>query len=98
MAVHEGFRVKWVWGRGVVLGAHELSSALKLQHKECFYFVLFFFLGLYLQHMEGPWLGVELELPAYTTATAAQDPSHICDLHHSSHHCWIFNPLSEARD
>ena len=49
--------------------------------------------------MEGPRLGVELELqmPAYTTATARQDPSHICDLNHSSWQCWItssfvFNP------
>ena len=37
--------------------------------------------------MEASRLGVELEelqLPAYTTATATPDPSHICDLHHSS--------------
>ena len=35
--------------------------------------------------MEGPRLGVELELQlqAYTTAMATPDPSHICDLHHS---------------
>uniref|UniRef100_A0A8D0X0T5 Actin-related protein 2/3 complex subunit 4 n=2 Tax=Sus scrofa TaxID=9823 RepID=A0A8D0X0T5_PIG len=26
------------------------------------------------------------------------DPSCICDLHHNSWHCWILNPLSEARD
>ena len=26
------------------------------------------------------------------------DPSHICNLHHSSHLCWILNPLSEAKD
>ena len=50
--------------------------------------------------MEVPGLGVksELQLPAYTTATAAQDPSPICDLHHSSQQPWILNPLSEARD
>ena len=36
--------------------------------------------------MEVPRLGVELELQllAYTIATATQDPSHICDLHHCS--------------
>ena len=36
--------------------------------------------------MEVPRLGVELELqpPAYTTATATQDPSHAWDQHHSS--------------
>ena len=34
---------------------------------------------------------------AYTTGTATQDPSHICDLHHSSRQCRILNPLSKAR-
>ena len=47
-----------------------------------------------------PRLGVELELQllAYATATATQDPSHIFDLHHSSWQPWIFNPLIKARD
>ena len=47
---------------------------------------LFFFLGLHSWQMDVPRLGVELELqlPAYTTATVKQDPSHICDLHHNS--------------
>ena len=37
-------------------------------------------------HMEVHRLGAELvlQLLAYTTATATQDPSHVCDLHHSS--------------
>ena len=52
------------------------------------YFVCLFacFVGLHLWHMEGPRLGIEseLHLPACTTATAMRDPSHICDLHHSS--------------
>ena len=50
--------------------------------------------------MEVPRLGVELELqlPAYTTATATRDLSCICDLHHSSQQCWIPHSLSEARD
>ena len=50
--------------------------------------------------MEVPSLGVELELqlPAYTTATATWDLSCVCDLHHSSRHCWILNLLREARD
>ena len=26
------------------------------------------------------------------------DPSHICDLHHSSRQRWVLNPLSAARD
>jgi len=55
-------------------------------HQFCqlLYFILFYFgfLGPYLQHMEVPRLGVklELQLPAYTTATATPDPSCICDL------------------
>ena len=63
-------------------------------------FIYFCFLGPHLQHMDIPGLGVELgmQLPTYTTATAKQDPSHICDLHHSSRQHWIPNPLNEARD
>ena len=59
----------------------------------------FSFLGPHSQHTEVPRLGVELELqlPAYTTATATRDPSHICDLHHSSWQCQILKPLSNAR-
>ena len=34
----------------------------------------------------------------YATATATGDPSHVCELHHSSWQRWILNPLSEARD
>ena len=58
------------------------------------------FLGPYLQHMEVPRLVVksELQLPAYATATAMQNPSHVCDLYHSSQQHRIFNPLGEARD
>ena len=50
--------------------------------------------------MDVPRLGVELELHllAYTTARAVPDPSHVCDLHHSSRQHWILNPLSEAKD
>ena len=58
------------------------------------------FLGLHLQHMEVPRLGVELELqlPAYTTAIATQDLSYICNLPHSSRQRQIPDPLSEARN
>ena len=56
--------------------------------------------GLYLWHMEVLRLGIESELqvPAYSTATATPDPSHLCDLHHSSQQCQVLNPLSEAGD
>ena len=65
-----------------------------------FFFFFFCFLGPHPQHMEIPRLGVKLELQpqAYTTATATWDPSHICNLYHSSQQHWIPNPLSEARD
>ena len=61
----------------------------------------FLFLGgQHLRHMEVPRLGVklELQLQAYTTATAITDPSHICDLCHSMWQCQIHNPLRKARD
>ena len=50
--------------------------------------------------MEIPRLGVklELQLPAYATATAMSGLSHTCNLHHSSRQCQIPDPLSEARD
>ena len=62
--------------------------------------IFHFFLGLHPWHMEVPWLGVELELQllAYTTATATPDPSHICVLYHSLQQCQILNPLDKARD
>ena len=61
---------------------------------------LFFFLGPHPWHMEVPRLGVlsKLWLPASVTATATQDLSCICDLHHCSQQHQILNPLSKARD
>ena len=60
-------------------------------------FFFFFFLVSHLWHLKVSGLGVklELQLPAYTTATAAQDLSHICDLHHSLWQDQILSPLSE---
>ena len=64
------------------------------------FFFFFFFLGPHPRHMEVPRLGVESEIQplAYTTATATQDPSRICDLYDSSQQCQMPDPLSEARD
>ena len=67
------------------------------------FFLSFFFLffsGPLPWHMEVPRLGVESgpQLPAYATATALWDLSHVRDLHHSSQQCRILNPLREARD
>ena len=75
-----------------------INSHLYWIWKKFFCFVLFCFLGPHLQHMEVSRLEVEWELPAYTTATAAPDPSHVCDPHYSSWQCQICNPLSEARN
>ena len=63
-------------------------------------YLLVVFLGLHLWHMQVPRLGAELELqlPAYTTATAMWDLSSICDLHQSSWQCRVLNPLNEARE
>ena len=46
--------------------------------------------------MQVPRLGVksELQLVAYTTATAMPDPSRVYSLHQSS---WVLNSMSEAR-
>jgi len=71
----------------------------------CVFFFLFCFVFFFLPFRaapathEGPRLGVksELWLPAYTTVTATRDPSHVCNLHHSSWQCRILNPLDEAR-
>ena len=64
------------------------------------YFFFFVFLGPHLCQMEVLWLEVtpELQLLVYTTATATQDLTHVCDLRHSSQQCQILNPLSKARD
>ena len=68
--------------------------------QQIFYFILLFFLGLHLWHMEFPRLRVqsELQLPAYARATATQDLSLICHLHLSSWQCQILDPLSKTRD
>ena len=61
---------------------------------------LFFPLGLNPWHTEVPRPGIklELQLPAYTTATAMPYLSCLCDLHHSSWQRQIAKPLIEARD
>ena len=66
-----------------------------------FLIFIFCFLGPHLWHMEVPrlWFESELQLLSYTTATATQDLSHVCNLHHSSRRQrQIFNPLSKAMD
>ena len=59
-----------------------------------------FFLMATPRHMEVPSLGLKLELQllAYSTATALLDANCIFDLHHSSWNTGSFNPLRKARD
>ena len=61
---------------------------------------VFVFLGLHLQHMEVPRPGVksELQVLAYTIATATPDLRHICDLCCTLQQCQILDPLREARN
>ena len=60
----------------------------------------FFFLRAVPTAYESPRLRVEseLQMQAYTTASATWDLSHICDLHYRSPQHPLLNPLSEARD
>ena len=76
------------------------DGATSWENMERGIFFFFFFLGPQLWHMDVPRLGVllELQLPAYTRATATRDLSRVCNLHHSSQQCRILNPLIEARD
>ena len=78
-----------------------LCSPIQHLEKEVWLWLFFFplFLGPHPWHLEVPRLGVESELclPAYATATATWDSSHVCNLLHSSQECWILKLLSEAR-
>ena len=73
---------------------------LRIMLRQIFVYKFFCFLGPHPQPMEVPRLRVklELQLPAYTTATATRDPSCVCEVHHSSQQCWILNPQSKTRD
>ena len=68
-----------------------------LQGKQIFFFV---FLGPHMRPYGSSQASVksELQLPAYTIATAMPDPSCVCNLHLSSQQNQMFNPLSKARD
>ena len=71
-----------------------------------FWFFGFFFFGFCLFRAAPEAYGgsqardrIEPQRLAYPIATVMpQDPSHVCDLHHSSRQCQIFNPFSKARD
>ena len=48
------------------------------------YGIFFFFFCLLSLDIPRLRVGLELQLPTYTTATATQDLTHVCDLHRSS--------------
>ena len=62
-------------------------------------FILLYFFRTTPVAYEVPRLEIELELQllAYTTATATPDLSCVYNLHHSSRQCQMLNPLNEAR-
>ena len=79
---------------------HSSSGAAHMLSMLVYLFTYFCFLGLHPRQMEVPRPRVESELqpPAYVTATATPDPSHVCNLHHGSWQLRILNPQSEVRD
>ena len=85
----------------VTTSLFSMSESVSVVHIHSIVF-FWLFLGPHLWHMEVPRLGVnltsELQLLAYTTATAMPDLSRISDLHHSSWQCRILNPLRRAGD
>ena len=101
--------LKYYWVEGTLLETDFNICSVSLSDQRFDFYLLWLWLLLlsflpflwpHLQHLEVPRLGVksELLLPACARATATQDPSHTCNLHHSSQQCQILNPLSEARD
>ena len=81
-------------------GMSSMGTVISIPNLFFFPVFFFFFLGPHPCHMEIPRRGVQLELQlrAYTAATASRDPSSVCDLYHSSGKRQILNPMSEARD
>ena len=75
------------------------TTSMNLSWTFHFFFFFFFFLRLHQWHMEVPRLGgqSELELPAYTTATAMRDPNFV--IYTTAHsNAGSLTPLSLARD
>lgn len=76
-----------------------LSSFLPLSSFLSLFLSFVFFFRPHQRHMEVPRLRVEseLQLLVYTTATAVWNPSHICELHHSSRQHWLLNPGTQRK-
>jgi len=78
---------------------HSRSDQDLISFPVFFFFFFFCFLGPCPRHTEVPKLAVEseLQMPAYTTATAMPDPSCICNLCRSLWQGPTLNPLSKPR-
>ena len=77
-----------------------MTKELRTYNEEWLSFFFFFFRAVPVAHGSSQargWIGA-VAAGLYTTATETQDPSHICNLHHSSWQRWILNSLSKARD
>ena len=91
----------WTW---VAMDASQIHFFCAMTGTPLFFilFLFFCFLGWHLRYMEVSRLGVtsELQLLAYTTATATTMPDlrSVCDLPHNSWQCQILNTLSKAKD
>ena len=66
------------------LGVWIFQSSPSGSERQPYFGCCFLFLVLHPWHMEVPRLRVTSELLLPATATATWDPSHFCDLHHSS--------------
>ena len=87
-------------GPGSWLSPLFLNSVLEVLPRIFFFFFLGPFNDMHLRHMEVSRLGtkLELQLPAYNTATPIQYPSHICNLHCSLWQHQILISLIKVRD
>ena len=98
---HENSNQKRAGVTTLVLDKTDFRTKLFQEKKKGILFILFYFifyylfiycfLGLHPRHAEVPRLGVysELQLPAYATAIATQDPSCVWNPHHRPWQCRI---------
>ena len=93
------FELRPQWWEGGICGKLWADSQ---QQPLCWVFFFFFFFTFRATFVaygcSQAKVKLELQLLAYTTATAMPDLSRVYKLHHSSQQCWIFNPLRKARD
>ena len=90
------YSVSWFW-RQLYEYVHLPKVIKPYIYMGAFFFFFFCFLGLHPKHLEIPRLGVESDLQLLAIATATQDPSRVCDLHHRD--SYAGSPiLSEPRE